>query len=223
METITKIQLSPQETELVKNTEWILAKHSIIKKVYALFGEFNEFIKLEFEPLNYLFQGDVKNWNGKISKGENYKHLPYVILDSPAFFDKENIFTIRTMFWWGNFFSITLHLSGIFKEQFDKNNSEVFSLLKKNNFFICVNEDEWEHHFEESNYRPSSAITLQQFETINGKDFFKIAKKISLSQWQNANDFLIDSFREIMHLLQISYPGGKKDLLPGSPKVGSGL
>jgi hypothetical protein len=223
METITKIQLSPQETELVKNTEWILAKHNIIKKVYALFGEFNEFIKTEFEQCNHIFPQDVKNWNGKITKGENYKNLPYVILDSPAFFDKKNIFTIRTMFWWGNFFSITLHLSGIFKHQFGKSNSEMFSLLKKNNFFVCVNEDEWQHYFEENNYAPFSAITLQQFETINEKDFFKIAKNISLSQWDNANDFLINSFREIMHLLQISYPDGKKDLLPGSPKVGSGL
>ena len=96
--------------ELVQNSEWILAKHSIIKKVYGMFGDLNELINAEPESFNYLFPEKNKNQNGKISKGENYRHLPYVILDYPAFFDKENIFTVRTIFWWGNFFSVTLHL-----------------------------------------------------------------------------------------------------------------
>lgn len=222
MGTITKIQLSPQETELVANTEWILVKHSIIKKVYAMFGDINELIKTEAKAFNDLFPGNIKNQNGKISKGENYQQLPYVILDYPAFFEKENIFAIRTMFWWGNFFSVTLHLSGIFKEQLDNKNPTIFSFLQKNNFFICVNKNEWEHHFEEDNYKHASAISLQQFEKINQKDFFKISKKIALSQWNETNDFVINSFREIMQLLQISYQGDKKDPLPVSPKVGSG-
>ena len=212
METITKIQLSPQETELVTNTEWILAKHSIIKKVYAMFGDINELIKAEGVPFNYLFPVNIKNQNGKISKGENYRQLPYVILDYPAFFERENIFAIRTMFWWGNFFSVTLHLSGIFKEQFDNKNPAIFSLLQKNNFFISVNKNEWEHHFEKDNYMHAAAISLQQFEKINQKNFLKISKKIALSRWNETNDFVINSLREIMQLLQISYQGDKKDL-----------
>jgi hypothetical protein len=212
MEVITKIQLSPQETELVTNTEWILAKHRILKKVYAMLGDINELIKTEAEPFNYLFPGNIKNPNGKISKGENYLQLPYVILDYPAFFERENIFAIRTMFWWGNFFSVTLHLSGIFKEQLLNKNPKVFSLLQKNNFFICVNDDEWEHHYEKDNYVDSVAITLQQFKKINQKNFLKISKKITLSQWNETNDFVIKSIREIIELLQISYQDDKKDL-----------
>ena len=75
METITKIQLSPQETELVTNTEWILAKHSIIKKVYAMFGDINELIKAEAMPFNYLFPVNIKNQNGKISKEKSALRL----------------------------------------------------------------------------------------------------------------------------------------------------
>jgi hypothetical protein len=39
METATKIALSEKELQLVCDTDWILTKHSIIQKVYALFGE----------------------------------------------------------------------------------------------------------------------------------------------------------------------------------------
>lgn len=218
-----KIQLSSQELKLVQNAKWIIAKNGIIKKVYAIFGELNELMKAEVVSYDYLFPVNINNRNGKISKGENYRDLPYVTLDYPAFFDKENIFAVRTLFWWGNFFTVTLHLSGIYQTQFIQNSSSLFSFLQKNNFFICVNEHEWEHHFEEDNYIHASTITLHAFEKINRKKFFKVSKKISLSEWQNANEFIINSFREIMQLLQISYPAGKKDLLPGSPKAGSGL
>src|SRR5438552_3801445 len=97
-----KLQLSETETELIKNTEWILSKHVITRKVYSLFGEISELLKTEAEPYNYIFPDNIKYQSGKISKGENYRLLPYVILDYPSFFWKEKIFAVRTMFWWGN-------------------------------------------------------------------------------------------------------------------------
>ena len=60
------------------------------------------------------------NSSPKISKGENYKGLPWLVLDYPRYFNKEDIFAIRTLFWWGNFFSITLHISGKYKMRYEK-------------------------------------------------------------------------------------------------------
>lgn len=218
-----KIQLSKEELRLVTNTQWILSKHVITKKVYDLLGDLSLELKDEAYRFNYLFPENLKYQSGKISKGENYKLLPYVILDYPAFFWKDRIFAIRTMFWWGNFFSVTLHLSGIYKQQFTSDERAIFSFLQANNFFVCVSQEEWQHHFEEDNYKPTNALTLHDFTTINQKNFFKASKNISLSNWENANEFLINSFREILQLLQINYPGGRTDPLPGFPKAGFGL
>ena len=209
--------------ELVNNTEWILAKHIIIKKVFEMFGEVNELYKQEAKPLHYLFPENIKQQNGKISRGENYQLLPYAILDYPSFFGKDSIFAVRTMFWWGNFFSVTLHLSGVHKEKYTSNSEALLRFLQKNNFFICINEDEWQHHFSNDNYIDPSSINLDQFEKINEGSFFKIAKKLPLTEWESANEFFINSFKEIMQLLQINYPAGKKDPLPEFPKAGSGL
>jgi hypothetical protein len=223
MRSTAKIQLSPHEMELVQNSEWIFSKHMITKKVYDMFGQISVMLKNEMDVYDYLFPENLKYKSGKISKGENYKLLPYVILDYPAFFWKDRIFAVRTMFWWGNFFSTTLHLSGIYKNRFTIDAKGLLSFLQDHDYFICVNKVEWEHHFEADNYKPSSAVSLQEFETINQKDFFKVSKKISLSEWENVNGFVLNCFREIMQLLQISYPAGKKDLSPGFPKAGSGL
>ncbi len=107
-----KIQLSKLENELVNNTEWILTKQAIINKVYLLLGELHETYASILNDERYFISIFKGTKSGKISKGENYLGLPYAILDYPAIFKKEDVFAIRTMFWWGNFFSITLHVSG---------------------------------------------------------------------------------------------------------------
>jgi len=219
----TKIQLSEEERDLVINTEWILTKHRVVKKVYEMFGEINEMMRQELIHHNHLFPENLKYRGGKISKGDNYQLLPYVILDYPSFFGKNNIFAVRTMFWWGNFFSVTLHLSGDHKTKYINNSSALFSFLKRNNFSICVSEQEWQHHFRENNYVSSQTLTYLEYQRIVEMPFFKVAKKLSVTHWDEAPDFIIKTFREVLQLLQINFPGDKKDLLPVSPIVGSGL
>lgn len=212
METTAKIQLSADELALVQNTEWILTRHLITKKVFEMFGSLNEVFKSEAEEFNYLFPENIKYQNGKISKGENYRLLPYVMLDYPAFFWKDRIFAIRTLFWWGNFFSVTLHLSGVHKEKYLRNGEAIFSYLQEKDFFVCINDDEWEHHFATENYLPASALSVADWETVIQKDFIKISKKIPLSKWSEANEFIIDCFREMMQLLKLSFPAGRTGL-----------
>lgn len=217
-----KIHLSKLETELIKNKEWILTKHSIINKVYKLFGELNEIYKKISEQEESFLPEFYKSTGGKISKGENYEGLPYVMLDYPALFARENIFAIRTMFWWGNFFSITLHLSG---EKF-KLKGDFFKLLtylQENNFFVCINEREWEHSFELYNYVTAKELDQQKLEQISDKNFFKISKNLELNKWREAPEFLEKSFKEIIGFIKISFPAGGKVLSPVFPKAGSGL
>ena len=222
MNTQTKIHLSKLETELVQNSEWILTKHSIINKVYQLFGEMLRIYKEVSQQQTFPIIDSYKHSGGKISKGENYQGLPYVMLDYPASFTKENIFAIRTFFWWGNFFSISLHLS---EKKFlaKKNLSKIFLFLKENKFYICVNENEWQHTFEAANYINTSDLSENSFKEILKKDFFKISKKLELNKWDEAPEFLNGTFEEIIEFLKISFPTGEKDPLPGFPKAGSGL
>src|SRR5258706_3710930 len=213
MKDITKIQLSAEERDLVTNSEWILTKHRVVKKVYEMFGEVNEMMKQELINHGHLFPENLKYQGGKISKGDNYQLLPYVILDYPSFFGKNNIFAVRTMFWWGNFFSVTLHLSGDYKTKYINNSPALLSFLKQNNFSICISEEEWQHHFREDNYVLSHSITDLDYQCIIHRSFFKVAKKLSLLQLDEASDFIMKTFRELLWLLQINFPGDKKDLL----------
>lgn len=193
-----KVHLSQTEMQLVTNSEWILTKQKIIQKVFDMFGFLHQ--QLQQEVLHSKWHGEVKKNNGKIYKGENYLNLPYVIMDYPAQFSKTDVFAVRTMFWWGNYFSITLHTSGKFKKAFEENRDKALSFLIEKNFYICISEEEWQHHFEGSNYKPAMDITNDNMKEILGKHFFKIGKTISLTNWDNAPDLTMQYFKEIMEL-----------------------
>lgn len=197
-----KIRLSQKETELVIDASFILTKNAILEKVNYLLVDLHDKQQSFLNHPQLFAATDWKNLSPKISKGENYKGLPYLMLDYPRIFDHSTIFAIRTMFWWGNFFSITLHLSGDYKNKFEKQLTTHFPILAKNNFFYCINEDQWEHHFEDGNYVALNKLINTDFEMlIKDKPFIKLAAKISLHQWDDATDMLFKYFRQIIEML----------------------
>jgi hypothetical protein len=220
----TKINLSPYELELVCNKEWILTKHIIIEKVYRLFGALASSMQQRIRQYAVVLPDQATGDNPKISKGENYQYLPYVMLDYPRHFTKSTTLAIRTLFWWGNFFSINLHLSGECKEKALPALKANFAALRQKGYWLCIHVNPWQHHFEADNYVRLENYTADDFATILYREpFIKIAKRISLEQWESAPVFLEHHFNEMIMLLQTNFPGGERDLLPGIPKAGFDL
>ena len=138
--------------------------------------------------------------HAKLSKGENYQQLPYMILDHPRLFEGENIFAVRTMFWWSKFLSITLHLSGKHLASFRDIIAEGYE--KCGRYFICIHTEQWQHHFEEDNYIPVSSIRDDRWRTIiQNADFLKIAIYFDLNQWEDLPELTEKVYKEISELL----------------------
>ena len=197
-----KIRLSPKEAELVGNAEWILTKNKILQKVKLILEELQVLQRQLLLSAPQLLPAEVIAISPKVAKGENYKGLPYLVLDHPRYFGKEDQFAIRTMFWWGNFFSITLHLSGKYKSRYQGKLHDLFDSLKQHDYFIGVSDDQWEHHFEASNYQSLGDIDEKVFAaTMNDKRFIKLAKRVSLKQWDDAGELLFASFSQLVNWL----------------------
>jgi hypothetical protein len=176
-----KIQFSGAEMELMNNATIILTKNIILQKIKALLEE------VQNGMLHHVATESMYNNNllfestPKISRGENYEGLPYVVLDYPRQFELTDIFVIRTMFWWGNLFSITLQLSGKYRTEFGEKISDAYASLVKKEFFIGVGEDPWQHHFEEDNYQLISKLSEEEFkEKCMEGEHLKIARNFPL-------------------------------------------
>lgn len=190
------VSLSAFEMQLVTDAKWILTKNNIIQKVFVLFGELSKTWQTG-EVLPQLPEA-VTSFQPKISRGENYEGLPYVMLDYPRCFSKEDVFAIRTFFWWGNFFSITLHLKGKYKLQFEQAIADAISNGELSNAWINYAEEEWAHHFENTNMNP---VQLIDAAALKDKKVLKLAYKLDLNDWDSAEEFLKKVFDQYMHIL----------------------
>lgn len=197
-----KLMLSDDEQRLVTNTQWILTKRMVVEKVDHLLGHLAQNQKQVIEKEKAWLPEEVVRSEPKISRGENYLQLPYLLLDYPRCFDTENIFAVRTMFWWGNFFSVTLHLSGKYKMRFQEKIIENISTGKQQ-VFVCINENQWQHHFEADNY-----ISAKQFKEagwlhrVPEKHFIKLAIKFPLQPWTGLPALLEKAFLELIEMLK---------------------
>ena len=196
---VAKIQLSAEELSLVQNAGWLLTKNTIIEKVFALFGEIAHDIRDHVTAKPDFLPAAVLVPSPKISKGENYKGLPWVMCDYPRLFNRQDTFAIRSMFWWGHFFSVTLHLKGVYKEKYQQQLLNNLSLLSEKQFHICISKEEWRHEFEEDNYMPLTQLNSSDVEKILlANDFCKLSAKISLPQWNQSKELLIDLYETII-------------------------
>jgi hypothetical protein len=193
----SKIRLSAAETELISNAEVILTKNSIIKKTVLLLSEVREGLLNETSIKGYELAPSPK-----ISKGENYSGLPYVILDYPRIAKDKNLFFIRSMFWWGNFFSSTLQLSGYYKMAYKIKLKEGYEALSEQHYFIGVSDDPWMHHFGEDNYKKISSLSKETFAAIlETAPHIKIAAYWPLSDWDSAASKLKESWKLLIGLV----------------------
>lgn len=197
MQYSANVSLSAFEKQLVMDAEFILTKNSIIQKVYELFGNISRDYQvnsmLQHMPSEILVQPP------KISRGENYEGLPYVMLDYPRCFGKEDVFAIRTFFWWGHFFSCTLQLKGKYKVLFQ-------SALKQNmknglmdGLGINITDEEWIHHLNDEHIQLIKSDSEINFDARN---LIKISSKLNLNEWDFAEEFLLNCFTRYLMLLQ---------------------
>ncbi|MFI5188026.1 MAG: hypothetical protein ACHQF0_14950 [Chitinophagales bacterium] len=198
----TKIHLSSLEMDLMNNSDWILTKNNILKKAEQLLGDVQQNI-FDYTKLNLKrLPAEVTSIFPKISKGENYNGLPWRMLDYPRYFEKENIFAIRTLFWWGNFFSTTLHLSGKYKQNYSDPVIRSYEDLYKDDFYCCISDDQWHHHFEKDNYLQVKELTLKEFtDLVQVRSFIKLSCKISFAEWDNSIKLLSENFTRIANWL----------------------
>src|SRR4029079_9746510 len=148
----TKITFSDAELNAILQPDFFYIKYSAMQKVMELLSETERMLREII--VQYPFISSHTNIESpKIFRGENYRKLPYMVLDYPRAFSAENIFAFRTMFWWGKEFSFTLHLQHASLEHFRNVIIKNISSLEGKQFYYSVNKTPWEYHFEEDNYK----------------------------------------------------------------------
>ncbi|MBX5439823.1 MAG: hypothetical protein IRZ29_09810 [Thermoflavifilum sp.] len=193
--------LSPQELELVQNQEWIHLKNQIIQKAIALMGQ-----------LHHTLQESLKGWHlpevwlqpgAKISRGERYEGLPYVILDFPRFFSQHDVLACRSLFWWGNYFTCTLHISGKFLQQYRPALEAHFEWVQRHDWWVSCGQEQWSHRVHNTaNYLPLRQLSQQAFASLlQQQSFLKLVKSYPLQEWNGFVAFAVEHYCQLLRCL----------------------
>jgi hypothetical protein len=188
-------QLTADESALVRNSEWIHTKHRIVAKVYQLFGTLSEKYQAliaEGMPL----PDEVKQVSPKIYKGERYLDLPYVMLDYPRYFTRDDVFAIRSFFWWGNHFSIHLVLGGKYRELYGQRLAAAFRAGNLEGWYAGISDDPWQHHFAPDNYQP-----VKMAGNLTAGNYLKLGRWLDLEHWEHSTVFFIEFYKKIISFL----------------------
>ena len=177
--TSSKVTLSPEEWALVSNPDIILTKNAVIDKVYHLLGMAAEQYSRKTAELPEKLKGDWLQVAAKISRGEQYLGLPWVMLDYPRHFAAGDTKAIRSFFWWGHGFSLHLILQGKYREQWIKNADD---WLQKgaDNWYIDLATDPWQHHFREETCMPIRKVSAQ---AVISHSFVKYSCWFPMEAW----------------------------------------
>ena len=200
---MTKIQLSAEEMQLVKDPSWILTKHRVIAKVYELFGSLADQMQATLLAQQAVLPAEVLSLPPKISKGEQYEALPYVVLDYPRIFSKQDVFAIRSFFWWGNYFSITWHLKGKYLQMYAGSLAAALHELPWAGYVLSTSGNEFSFNLEGKNYVPLASMPPQFHEGISEAPFLKLSFKIPFDQWMEAEEKMLNAFKAFLSLAKV--------------------
>lgn len=197
----TKITFSDEELKAIVKPDFFYTKHAAMQKVMALLGETERSLQEIVLKVPRLSEHTKTN-SPKIFRGENYRQLPYMVLDHPRLFSTESIWAFRTMFWWGKEFSFTLHLQYAAWEKFRENISKRAGKLAGSGFYYCVNKSPWQYHFEEENYLPvDDLLNSNGTSEWEEKDFIKLSRKIPVAEFERVPMYASETLEMLLPLM----------------------
>ncbi len=191
-----KVQFSPDELRIIQSSQLLLTKQSATRKI----GQLLELTRLEID--RFINSADlpwhqVVNWQGpKISRGENYKGLPYQVLDHPRYFHRKDILAFRVLCWWGHYFCHSLHISGRFLEVNKTRYMEKVKQLKAEELYIGINSNPWNYEINKENYTEINDLTHHDItDIIDRTGHLKISSPFSLEKWHDLPVTTVERFR----------------------------
>jgi hypothetical protein len=164
-----------KELRLINHVEVFQAKPAILKKVENRLTALQKSLEKEI-TLATLPQGADLTRN-QIARGENHNGFPYLSLDYPQNFSKTEMFTFRTLFWWGHYLGFSLILKGQHLENYvarllENRNTESF-----NDIYVSLAPNPWEWELNDENFSLSSQHNAENLQkTILELGYLKIIR-----------------------------------------------
>ncbi len=165
------------EIEMLNHVEVFLHKPAIMKKGESLLSSLGEGMMLELEQSKVPFPPGTKLNKTQLVRGENNGGFPFLSLDIPQMFSKVEMFTFRTLFWWGHYLGFSLILKGKHVPRY----AVKLAACKKNfagsNVYLSTAPTPWEWSLENNNFKKVEDLAEGEIQSlIETVDYIKVIR-----------------------------------------------
>lgn len=188
------VKLSSKEIELLSSNSFF----EILKKVD---GNLNSLLySVQQEILSYwknnsqlILPEEASQVPGKISKGYNYKGFPYQVMDFPSVFGKQDTFSFRVFFWYGNYFSANLLLTGRYAKEWKQ---EILRLNSEETFLL-LDADIWESDISDRNKLSLTSANKPEIESFfDENESIRLFRLFNMQKANQAEELIVNTFGE---------------------------
>jgi hypothetical protein len=154
------------EMEMLNHVEVFLHKPAIMKKGERFLNALGEGMIQELTRSKISFPSGTKQDKTQLARGENNKGFPFLSLDIPQMFSKTEMFTYRTLFWWGHYLGFSLILKGDSLPRYagkliaNKNNPAW------SNVYLATTPTPWEWSWTDENFKRISDTPDTELQNI---------------------------------------------------------
>jgi hypothetical protein len=174
---------TPHEIEMLNHVEVFLHKPAIMKKGEHLLNSFGEGMIQELAQSKIAFPSGTKLTKTQLARGENNKGFPFLSLDIPQMFSKTEMFTYRTLFWWGHYLGFTLILKGQHLARYINNLIANKNNLAGSNVYLATTPTPWEWSLDEQNFIKIDDLPDEEIQgLIETIEYIKIIRIFSMKE-----------------------------------------
>jgi hypothetical protein len=167
-----------KELSLVRHVEVFQNKPAILKKVEKRLIGLQKALAKEIHLIADSLPDHLDLIKNQIVRGENHNGFPFISLDYPQNFSKTEMFTLRTLFWWGHYLGFSLILKGKRIESYLENLLENRHAESFKNIYVSLAPDPWEWKINKTNYSLINQISPDVLRKIIMElDYLKIIRE----------------------------------------------
>ncbi len=193
---MSELDFSKKEIEFLRDLHFFELKTAISQKIIRLFCEIEADLKTTIKESSFTFPVNVFQKGGKISKGENYNNYPYFVLDYPRLFSRKDIFSFRSVLWWGNYLSNNFLIAGQSLDRYREHLLKKIPDMHNTAWKICIESTPWRLENDDSNLVELSSLGIRKTSIIlKSHPFIKLSAIYHLEDIKSfkgrTNDFVL--------------------------------
>jgi hypothetical protein len=173
-------KLTKHELDFISDPVWMSLKQKVIRNVAGAMHGLGEWLMSTYfasSPLHF-----------KVTRGENYLDMPYVVLDAPQLKANDLAGKLRIMFWWGHYISLQYFVAC------DEQLSAKLSACADTDYMILTAGDLFNNQIDGECFIPVKQFTA----TDTGMSVTKICSKVPFTELENLQQH-VEQFMKHIH------------------------